>query len=83
MSFIDWVKENKEKNNLCDPEMDPQLALNLLKIYLIPDYYCVMPQNTKQVNTAIVFDILYKYSRKFRKEYKLYLKELKKHERRE
>lgn len=81
MEVLKWLEDNTEEGNLCDPEMEPQLALNILKEYLIPGYYCVMPQNTKQVNTDIVLTILNRYSKRFRKEYKMFKKELKKVER--
>ncbi len=81
MKALEWLEKHIEEDNLCAPEMDGQTALNMLREYLLPDYYCAVPQNTKQVNTDIVFTMLKKYSKRFRKEYKMFMKELKKVER--
>lgn len=73
--FTDWLKKNSEVCGLCDPPLEPQKALNFLRDYLLgEDWYVTMPESTKQVNTAVVFKILLKYSEKFKKEYKEYLK---------
>ena len=76
-SYVDWFTENKEPNNLCDPPLDPQLALQFLCDYLLgEDWYVVMPESQKQVNSAIVDEILFKYSKQYRKEVKEYSKTL-------
>lgn len=71
------------KNNICDTTyglcpapMDAQLALNILTDYLLgEDWYVVMPMNTKQVNACVVEQILDKYSRQWRRDWKKYEKE--------
>lgn len=76
-SYVDWFVENKEPDNLCDPPLDPQLALQFLCDYLLgEDWYVVMPESQKQVNSAIVDEILFKYSKQYRKEVKEYSKKL-------
>ena len=76
-SYVDWFVENKEPDNLCDPSLDPQLALQFLCDYLLgEDWYVVMPESQKQVNSAIVDEILFKYSKQYRKEVKEYSKKL-------
>ena len=76
-SYVDWFIENKEPDNLCDPPLDPQLALQFLCDYLLgEDWYVVMPESQKQVNSAIVDEILFKYSKQYRKEVKEYSKTL-------
>lgn len=78
MSYIDWLKENDDPNNLCDPPLEPQLAVQFLCDYLLgEDWYVVMPESTKQVNSVIVYEILQKYSKDFRKELKQYARECK------
>lgn len=71
MNYIDWLKANDDPINLCDPPLEPQEAVNFLCDYLLgEDWYVVMPESTKQVNSVIVFEILEKYSKRFRKELK-------------
>ena len=72
MKFYDWLKkQDTDFYGLCPPPMDAQTAVDILCGYLLgEDWYCVLPLGTPQVNTEIVFDILNKYSRKFRREKK-------------
>lgn len=71
--FTDWIKNEAEDCGLCDPPMDAQLAVNFLKDYLLGDnWYVAISESQQQVNAAIVYNILKKYSRKFRKELKKY-----------
>lgn len=75
LNFVEWLDAEckKDPDNLCDPPLEPQLAVQFLCDYLLgEDWYVVMPESTKQVNTAIVYDILEKYSKRFRKEVKQY-----------
>lgn len=75
LNFVDWLEEEckKDPDNLLDPPLEPQLALNFLCDYLLGEDWCVvMPESQKQVNAAIVYDILEKYSKRFRKEVKQY-----------
>jgi hypothetical protein len=49
------------------------MALEFLKNYLLgEDWYVVSPISTKQVNTEIVYEILYRHSKKFRIELEKY-----------
>lgn len=69
--FTYWLEHDAEDCGLCDPPLDAQKALNFLTDYLLgEDWYVVMPESQKQVNSAIVWDILYKYSSEFNKELK-------------
>ena len=71
------------KDNICDTScglmpapMEAQQALDILTSYLLgEDYYVVMPMNTKQVNACVVEQILDKYSKQWRKDWKHYEKE--------
>lgn len=76
MEFQKWLEENWEgKDNLFPPCLDSQLAIDFLCNYLLgEDYYIVNPLCTVQANCEIVHDILYKYSKKYRKEVKKYKK---------
>lgn len=66
------------KNNICDisyglapAPMNAQEALNILKSYLLgDDWYVVMSMNTEQCNACAVEQILDKYSKKWRKDWK-------------
>jgi hypothetical protein len=69
--FYDWMDENDDPENIFNPPMDAQTAVDLLKDYLLgEDWYNVDPVSTEQINTEIVYEILMKYSHKFRKEFR-------------
>ena len=71
MKFSKWLDNNWDKDNIFPPPLDPQEALNFLQEYLLgEDWYIVNPLSIAQANCELVHDILYKYSRKFRKEMK-------------
>ena len=77
MSFIEWYLEEKIKDadNIFPPPLEPQLALNFLKDYILgEDWYTINPISTKQINVEIVDEILYKCSKRYRKEVKKYNK---------
>ena len=49
----------------------PQKALLFLEQYLLGEDYCIVnPMTNIQANSEVVHDILYKYSKKYRKEFK-------------
>lgn len=70
------------KNNICDTSyglypapMEAQKALDILTSYLLgDDWYVVDPIGTKQVNAIIAEQILDKYSKKWKKDWKTYEK---------
>ena len=71
MTYTEWLDENCEKDNMFPPCLEPQEALLFLEKYLLgEDYYIVNPMPNIQANCEVVHDILYKYSRKYRKEVK-------------
>jgi hypothetical protein len=73
ISFIEWLKsENiKDPDNILPPALDFEKAICFLKNYLLgEDWYVAYPGSAKQITTDIVYDILKKYSKKFRKELK-------------
>lgn len=71
MEFQKWLDENWEKDNMFPPPLDPQKALDFLQEYLLgKDWYIVNPLCNAQANCEVVHDILYKYSKKYRKELK-------------
>lgn len=73
--FTEWLTNDAEDCGMCDPPMDAQLAVHFLCKYLLGDsWYVTMPESQKQVNTAIVFEILSKHSKDFRREWKKFLK---------
>ena len=70
-TFFEWLDEQPDYG-ICNPPMNAQMGLDYLFDYLeIPSV--VMPESCEQCNTEIVFWILNKYSRKFRKEYKQWM----------
>lgn len=79
VSFTEWLKlENaKDPDNILPPELDFEKAIYFLKNYLLgEDWYVNYSGSAKQINTDIVYNILRKYSKKFRKELKVYEKEM-------
>lgn len=77
-SFTEWLKAQENPENILPPELDFEKAIYFLKNYLLgEDWYVNYPGSAKQITTDIVYDILKKYSKKFRKELKIYEKEMK------
>ena len=74
--FTEWLENDAEDCGIMTPPMDAQLAVNMLTDYLLgEDWYSTSGvTSTVQINTEIVFEILMKHSRKFRKEWKRYCK---------
>lgn len=70
MKYTEWLEKNWVKDNIFPPALDPQLALQFLKEYLLGDWYSMNPISTQQINCEIVHEILYKYSKEYRKEHK-------------
>ena len=71
MTYTEWLNKNWDKNNMFPPSLDPQTALDFLQEYLLgKDYYIVNPMPNIQANCEVVHDILYKYSKQYRKERK-------------
>lgn len=66
--LTEWL-DNSPDYGIFAPPMDAQTAVNFLQRYLLGEkWYCVDPVSNKQINTVIVYEILFKYSRAFRKE---------------
>ena len=74
--FFKWLEE-QPSYGVCNPPMDGSAGLNMLF-----DYFDLSadpnPESQEQCNTYIVFQILMKYSKRFRKEYRAYRKEKRK-----
>ena len=79
--ILKWLKEQNEtvnKGNIFPPPLEPQMAIGFLKEYLLgEDWYTVNPISQEQINTEIVFEILFKYSKRFKREYKIMKKKSK------
>ena len=61
---------------LCPAPMDAQEALNILTSYLLgDDWYIAGSMSVEQANACVVEQILDKYSKKWRKDWKYYEKE--------
>ena len=59
-------------DNIFPPGISEKTALDILQVWLLgEDWYVVDPLSPKQVNTEIVYQILYKYSDEFKKECEL------------
>lgn len=69
--FTYWLDHEAKDCGLCDPPLEAQKALNFLVDYLLGEgWYVTVSENQQQVNSAIVYEILEKYSKDFRKEKK-------------
>ena len=69
MNFFEWLEEHNDKLNIFPPSMDAQTAVNFLCEYLLgEDFYIPYPASRGQANTEIVWEILERYSKRFRKE---------------
>lgn len=78
MTFTEWFlqEKSKDKDNIFPPSLEPQLALNFLREYILgEDWYSLNPISTVQINTEVVDEILYKCSKRYRKELKKYNKQ--------
>ena len=73
-TYTEWYLQNKDPDNLFDPPMSVEQALNFLEDYLLPDNYYTDQNAAAQARTEIVYDILINYSKKFKKEVKQYAK---------
>jgi hypothetical protein len=63
-----WM-EKQESYGIFLPPMEAQKAVDFLCQYLLGNNWCSPnPVSTRQINTEIVIEILYKYSSSFRKE---------------
>jgi hypothetical protein len=67
--LTDWV-DGCESYGVFSPPMDAQTAVNFLQRYLLGEDWYTINLNAEQANTEIVHEILYKYSKKYRKEWK-------------
>ncbi len=79
VSFVEWLKmeNSKDPDNMLPVELDFEKAIYFLKNYLLgEDWYVAYPGSAKQITTDIVYAILEKYSKKFRKELKAYRREM-------
>lgn len=77
-NFIEWLKTESQKDpdNMLPPSLDYESAIVFLKNYLLgEDWYVSYPGSAEQITTDIVYCILEKYSKKFRKELKRVKKE--------
>ena len=71
-SFLEDVQKHQENCFLGDMPVNAQFALDLIFKTLVDDkedypYLTTIPESTEQVNCIMLFMILNKYSRKFRK----------------
>ena len=75
-TFTDWLENDSVDCGIMSPPMEDKKALEFLTHYLLGEnWYVVGPISPKQVNTNIVHEILWKYSKQFRKEWKQYRKQ--------
>ena len=70
MTFTEWYLKHSDPDNIFSPGMCPDKAIDFLVQYLLPEDYWTTEITSSQAITEIVYDILMKYSKKFRKEVK-------------
>jgi|GEM_PF-1442382 hypothetical protein len=81
MTISEFFKEKysarKDKDNMYGVGMSDAEFRHFIIEYLLPDGWCVSdPLGQSQINEIAIYEILEKHSKKFRKEHKKYLKEL-------
>ena len=75
-TFTNWLENDSIDCGIMSPPMEAEKALSFLTDYLLGEnWYVVDLISPKQVNTNRVHKILWKYSKKYRKEYKQYRKQ--------
>lgn len=75
---IDELNNTINKGNIFNPPISSDEAIHFLLIYLLGEnWYSPNPLPQEQINTEIVHEILLKYSKKYRKEYKAWKKKRK------
>ena len=75
-TFTDWLENDSIDCEIMSPPMEDKKALEFLTDYLLGEnWYVVDPISPKQVNTNRVHEILWKYSKQYRKEWKQYIKQ--------
>lgn len=75
-TFTDWLENDSIDCGIMSPPMEAEKALSFLTDYLLGEnWYVVAPISPKQVNTNRVHEILWKYSKQYRKEWKQYRKQ--------
>lgn len=75
-TFTDWLENDSIDCGIMSPPMEAEKALSFLTDYLLGEnWYVVAPISPKQVNTNRVHEILWKYSKRYRKEWKQYRKQ--------
>lgn len=67
MRISDWLDKQPDYG-LCPPPMTEKEALDFLIDYLTPPMQIGMSINGDQARTIVVYEILNKYSKRFRKE---------------
>lgn len=73
IEYITTLNKLTNEGNIFPPCVPAQTALTFLQRYLLgEDWYVTDPLCNAQVNPIIVEEILYKYSKRFRKEFRLY-----------
>ena len=71
--LTEWL-DNQESYGVFSPPMDAQTAVDFLQRYLLGEEWYTINLNNQQANTEIVHEILYKHSRRYRKELKRWKK---------
>ena len=59
---------------MCPAPLDDRTALNILEHYLLPDLQISMPISVEQANLVIVEQILDKYSKEWKQDWRHYTK---------
>lgn len=67
--LTEWLK-NAPDYGVFSPPMKAQAAIDFLCRYLLGDSWYSIQTNTEQINTEIVHEILLKYSREYRREWR-------------
>lgn len=74
-TFTEWLEINHNGYGLCSPPISSEKFEEFIISYLLKELpQIVMPMSVAQCRTEILWNILMNNSKKFRKEWKNYLK---------
>ena len=83
--WSEWLDRNVDPNDICDPSIDPQMALDIICEYLLPEYserdgcgwISTISESKEQANSVIVNSLLNRYSKSYKRELKERRKKIK------
>ena len=73
-NVIEWYNEQPNYGIFCPPMSNSTFIAYIMDYLLGENWFSVNPVNGEQLNTEILFEVLEKYSKRYRKEKRAYAK---------